>query len=621
MPKRKLENLERAKPGGYKQLHESETLASHDGSSRLARFLLSKYFAGELSLPLVVTIASMAYDEPPKHPDVLKLSKLGTSGANINISARDLIIRLIQFPIEAALATIKLPMKVRGAVKQINFDMVYPHALFSKLFHHYPREFAKRFYGYDVGRISAFWRSQRDHPSYVGHAMHEHPVGDFRTKGCPLFVHGDDIASVGLGRVWARSVDCLSWGGLLAAPGQASEVHLIAWLVFICSLTTVSDGARTMQILWKHFTYSMYWLYRAVWPDRDVDGNLFTSGPDYDRALTPLADGFFGILWKLRGDQDWMQVQFHVQSPSENLPCALCRGSSSGPNRWTDCRYPGSGWLGEIWDRASHRAHFGDRLHRLFRVLPGFNITNYLADLLHCKWLGADQYFQGGVLALLTHHWLPLSPLENLRTVMETINEEYAKEGVARKMRYPKLSVNMYKGGKAGKIPKLKGTGVQCKGINRVMPQVFEKHMDATNQVHRKVLIGLNAIKEIDAIYHEHRVEFKLPPAASDRLIELSFLVAKVVSSLIKFYHPRRIPVFHYTIKQHYCLHNAVASKYTNPLLGDCSSGEDLMKTAKKLIAASVHGNGPAKAGSVAIRKYMKGLHLQMDAHSALWLR
>jgi hypothetical protein len=605
--------------GGLRQQHVAELEASSSGHSKLARFLLCLFFAGEMSLPTLVTIAGLVYDEEPKHPDILKLSLLGGHGANPNVSKRDLFRRMVRFPIEAAAMAFRLPVKLAGRVSEVDFEMVYPHALFSALFHHYPREFARRFFDSDPTNISRYWHAQEDHPGYNGHAMHEHPSYNFKTSGCPLFVHGDDVASIGIGKVWARAADCLSWGGLLGAAGTATSCHLLVWIIFIGTLTTAADGARTLQVLWKHFVYSMYWLYRGQWPDRDVHGTVYTEGIHFERALQPLAGGFFGILWNLRFDLDWGQWQFQLADPLHGLPCACCSGGKRA-KPWTDCRHPESEWIGSTWDRESHRLHFGDNLHRLFRVLPGFCISHYVPDILHCKWLGADQYYLGSALALLTHHWLPGNPQDNLAVVMASIILAYAIEDVPTKHRYPLLRVTMYKGGKAAHIPKLKGTGMQCRALTKVMPRVFEEHMNQDDPVHHRVLIGLKTIRDIDSIYDANRKEYRVPAEASRQLVQLSFLVAQVVTSLIKRFHPQRIPLFHYTIKQHYCLHISLVSAYTNPLVGDCSSGEDFMKAAKKLIKGSVYGNHPAKIGNVCIQKYLKGLHLRFDAESQWWL-
>ena len=223
---------------------------------------------------------------------------------------------------EATVKFLDVPIKLLGKVQTVQLKIIYPHEIFSILFHYYPGEFAKRFYGDSVQQIAAFWDSQRDHPSYATHPMHTRSEPDFipqpfREKGVPLFLHGDDVASVGVGKIWSKAAGCLSFGGLLAARECAFNVHLIIWLLFNNILCTADDAAKTMQVLWQHFTWSLYWLSVGRHPDRDAFGNMYTVGPEFEKANTPLASVFFGILWAGRMDIDYNQSRFKMARPSE----------------------------------------------------------------------------------------------------------------------------------------------------------------------------------------------------------------------------------------------------------------------------------------------------------------
>ena len=55
----------------------------------------------------------------------------------------------------------------------------------------------------------------------------------------------------------------------------------------------------------RKLRWSFYWLAVGCWPKRDEHGNEFQpNSPDALKAGTPLAQGFFGILWIVRGDLD-----------------------------------------------------------------------------------------------------------------------------------------------------------------------------------------------------------------------------------------------------------------------------------------------------------------------------
>ena len=99
------------------------------------------------------------------------------------------------------------------------------------------------------------------------------------------------------------------------------------------------------------------------------------------------------------------------------------------------------------------------------------------------------------------------------------------------------------------------------------MAIVFNTYMDANNDIHKLVLFGLECIRETDMLLEKNFHCYRFPAADSDRMIELSHRVAQTTTTLIQHYHPH-IALFHYTIKQHYTLHLALCTKWTNPMHG-----------------------------------------------------
>ena len=45
---------------------------------------------------------------------------------------------------EAAVKFLDVPVKLLGKVQTVQLKIIYPHAIFSILFHYYPGEFAKK---------------------------------------------------------------------------------------------------------------------------------------------------------------------------------------------------------------------------------------------------------------------------------------------------------------------------------------------------------------------------------------------------------------------------------------------------------------------------------------------
>ena len=56
-----------------------------------------------------------------------------------------------------------------------------------------------------------------------------------------------------------------------------------------------------------HCPRSFYWLWIGEWPDRDWNGKKYLdpSSIEFQRKKTKLADGFFAVLWVIRGDLDY----------------------------------------------------------------------------------------------------------------------------------------------------------------------------------------------------------------------------------------------------------------------------------------------------------------------------
>ena len=620
MPKRRHPDDEG--PGRHRQRElDEQPDQQHEEfvHSKIASFLMVSFFHGEISLPFLTTLAQLMLVEPVNHIDIQKLAALGTHGANPGHSFRDLLTRMVTFSMERAISTIRLPVKLLGKSTWIDFSLLAPHLLFSLLYHSNPSEFGRRFFGGRLGNLKDFWRSQTSHPSYINHPMHTEPGLCFETHGTPLFMHGDDVAVIGVSKIWSKAVCVLSFGGLLSLGQISDDKHFLMALLFNCILNSTEE-ANTYKVLWHYLTWSFYWLQRGIHPTHDPQGNKYLVGRAADLAGTWLANGFHGILWSGQFDLDFAQSRFHLADPLSGIPCMCCDATNSGPGCWTDCTDPpANGWAAKTYTNESFAAKHGDSRHRLFRVLGGFGVANFVADLLHCKWLGADQYFHGGVLWLLIRYVMPDDIETNLGKVVVEIKKAYLTVGVLKKDQYPNLKRTQIKGGHAAKLPKLKGTGQQCKGLSKVMGLVFRIFGDRDDPMHICIAECLDAIRDTDRIYESSRNEYRTPPADSKRLIELTFSIGRKISILIDYYHPRLIPCFHFTIKQHYTMHCALASAYTNPVHNECSSGENFMKFTKILLRGCMYGNPPARITNMAILKYVKGFEIKNKETAKWW--
>ena len=84
-------------------------------------------------MPFIVQVACLVLEDPSKHEDLIAISQLGHGGAYHNTVRRDLWNKMIEFPLEAAIGTIRLPVKLSGLLSYISYDLIFPHIFFAKL--------------------------------------------------------------------------------------------------------------------------------------------------------------------------------------------------------------------------------------------------------------------------------------------------------------------------------------------------------------------------------------------------------------------------------------------------------------------------------------------------------
>ena len=105
-------------------------------------------------------------------------------------------------------------------------------------------------------------------------------------------------------------------------------------------------------------------------------------------------------MWIIRFDLEWGRDFLDLATYTGNeRPFNLCRGNDL-THPWTDCRKEYATWLETMWTNAAFEAAYPDR-HILFRHVPGAKILMYIPDVLHCKYLGSDQYMLASVLVFM----------------------------------------------------------------------------------------------------------------------------------------------------------------------------------------------------------------------------
>ena len=266
-------SCKRRKGGIRQRLHAQ----ANEGRSKsvLAEFLLSQFAWGHFSGQLVQTVAALAIADIMKVSndyeqldDLIRLSKLGSSGAISNNIHRDIMVHAS--PVVRLPALFYFNVGFKPPFGQQSQAALLPHELFSALFSNYNAAFCSSIVP-DASKVQEFWKAVKDHPQ-----MESHPISsraNYEKLAIPLGLHGDGVPIVGLGKGWVKMALVFSWSSLLGAGNTLCNQFYI-WSVFE-KLCVVEVGQRTLDVFFQILVWSLKWLWLGVWPDEDYQGNKF----------------------------------------------------------------------------------------------------------------------------------------------------------------------------------------------------------------------------------------------------------------------------------------------------------------------------------------------------------
>lgn len=356
-------------------------------------------------------IAACAQRDGLNQPEIAILANLGSRGKYPGNTHVELTNKLSECHVSTALRKVQVFLKTDSlALTTAQYSMLLPHELFSIIYtHHFP-QFMEHILGGDTDRIGAFWDAQTSHP---GHPVRLRP--DMSKCCIPITVHGDGVAVSGVGRSWSKTVDVYSWSSMLGR-GTTLQTNFLSWMMY-WKLRVDNPDMDCFAKLSKLFVWSLYWLFLGVWPKRDVGGAPINDS----KSGTPLAGGYYCVLWGIKADLEHMAKCFGFPYPASAAPCGLC-GADRTDTPWTDGRLEAK-WRRTLLTNESHAKAHPNR-HPLW-TLPGVGVEMFTPDIMHTMHLGTYQYAFGSILEYMVGHRLEGPVARKVDRIWGKVREHY----------------------------------------------------------------------------------------------------------------------------------------------------------------------------------------------------
>lgn len=93
--------------------------------------------------------------------------------------------------------------------------------------------------------------------------------------GCTTLNNGDEVPITGIGKSWAQQMVVMSWSSMVGFGTTNAAQFLIYGLFEKLRAISQDVGKDTLNRFLTMLAWSLRWLLRGQWPDRDVDGLKF----------------------------------------------------------------------------------------------------------------------------------------------------------------------------------------------------------------------------------------------------------------------------------------------------------------------------------------------------------
>ena len=243
---------------------------------------------------------------------------------------------------------------------------------------------------------------------------------------------------------------------------------------------------------------------------------------------------------------------------------------------------------------------------------------------MHTNHLGNYQQMLGSTLHFLVHNVMPGGDAsENLRTVVGQCKAFWRRDPTPNKFQNIQLSMLRSSTG----YPTLKGRASEIKHLVRALRDVWSIHREQNRDsdeyvLHAQIALLLQKFDEMDSVLDAHDpINYPcLPPGPQADFEKACWDAMSVMNFLGHFFtHVRPRPLFKITIKAHHLGHIALYSRFINPRLAICYSGEDYMRLIKGWTQSAIRGNNITRAAWKISEKVIYSMHVSWSREA--WFR
>ena len=487
--------------------------------------------------------------------------------------------------------------------------MQLPHEIFAYYYAKANARWKDLFLGshQDAERRREFWGEllRRNDPRLEGHPARDRP--DFAYHAIPLSIHGDGVPVFSVGKHGSKSFDTYSMMSMWA-KGASLCVKMYLFGIFKdCIEANAENGSGAMQHIWKVQCWSFHFLYLGVWPTVDWNGKELTDPSAKALAGKPLADGFFCIVYSIKGDLEHFCNTLGLKQHGAHDFCDVCPCVRHGPPDKNPFNFgPTSSWVRAPYNPTQWRALYDGRfLHWIFSLAHVSNLT-LDPDELHVIHLGVQQWFLGSVTWILVYAVMRGTPTENVDALWAFIRGYYLRNRV--ETQYTNFGLNFFTNPARPRLqyPCLKGRGAECKGLVGALLEAWQ-HFNPRGDA--RVRICLLRQLEVNETISANADNMFIPREDVPGFQRAIYEFLENYTSLAISATDNGDLLFNTTAKLHWYYHLGERAAFLNPRVGSCWLDEDFVGRFKTIVHACGFGLASHRVPQQAMEKYRWCLH------------